>query len=116
MQRRILDLVQIGDSLRPNPQHQNQRREADEGIEHIASELLHQHARHQRPDTGADAIGHQQHGRQRDTSLALNVVVGERDRQRIKRKLQQRCHETHGKQHFHWHVREDCQRQRSQHQ
>jgi len=88
-QRRILHLVQPGDRLRPDAPHQYQSEEREERIEHLRPQHLHQYPRRQRPDTGTDAIGDQQHGRQRHPPLALYMVIGKRHGQRVQAELQQ---------------------------
>ena len=112
MQRRIVDLVQIGHCIRANPPDQDQPRHAEKPIEHLAAEQLHQHPRHQRPHASTHAVGHQQHGRQRHTPLRLDMVVGKGHGQRIDAKLQQSRQATGNKQYLHGHRRQDRQRQR----
>ncbi|MNX88653.1 hypothetical protein D3C86_1206310 [compost metagenome] len=106
--------MQVGHRFRANPPHQHQREETEEGIEHLAAEQLHQHACHQRPDTRANTIGHQQHRRQGHPAIAFDMVVGERHCQWIQAELHQRTDKTGDKQNLQRHLRHDRQRQCSQ--
>ena len=60
--------------------------------------MAHQRAGHQRTDTGADPVGGQEHRRQRDPARLLDVVVGQRHRQRIEGEQQHAGNEPVGQQ------------------
>ncbi len=98
LQRRLVDPVFAGDALGLHPEHQQHRVAGHQHVEQSRTEVAHQRAGHQRTDTGADPVGGQEHRRQRDPARLLDVVVGQRHRQRIEGEQQHAGNEPVGQQ------------------
>ena len=115
-QRCVVDLVQMGGEPGLHPPCHDQAEHQHHHIEHVGADKTHQHAGQHRADAGTDAEGQQQHRGERDPLLCIDVVVGQRDSQRIEAELQCADRETGREQQPHRRLGEHREGQRDKRQ